>query len=139
MQFWDPDTGGMASRKGGVSASGSLFSMLRSPIDKTPITPLGMELERIRVYRSFNTGMDARARNGTGANLPKEFLDDGGDNLAAVLHEMRFDGSIERVNQYVRRLTYWLTRSMLPSNRISCRTAARLSPPSSRNSLGRSE
>ena len=104
MQFWDPDTGGMASRKGGVSASGSLFSMLRSPIDKTPITPLGMELERIRVYRSFNTGMDARARNGTGANVPKEFLDDGGDNLAAVLHEMRFDGSIERVNQYVRRL-----------------------------------
>ena len=101
---FSPDNGRITSRGGSVSGSVSVFSILKSPSDRTPITRLGMELERIRIYRSFNTGMEAPARNGTAASVPKEFLDDGGDNLAVVLQEMKFDSSIERVNEYLRRL-----------------------------------
>jgi len=35
--------------------------------------------------------------------LPKEFLEDGGGNLAVVLKEMEFNGSIGAVNEYLKK------------------------------------
>jgi predicted ATPase len=98
------NNGGQSSGGVPVAGTASVFSVVKSPHDKTPITRLGTKLERIQIYRGFDTGRDAPARNGTPAGTPKEKLEDGGGNLAVVLNEMDFDGSIERVNTYVRRL-----------------------------------
>jgi len=96
--------GRAAVQKATIASPISVFSAIRDPLDRTPITRLGTELGRIRMYRSFHTGPQAQARTGADTSLPKEFLDDTGYNLAVVLQEMSFDGTIERVNQYLRRL-----------------------------------
>ena len=99
-----PRNGGPAAQTAPISSHASVFSAIRDPLDRTPITRLGTELGRIRIYRSFNTGPQAQARTGASTSVPKEFLDDTGHNLAVVLQEMTFDGTIERVNEYLRRL-----------------------------------
>ena len=99
-----PRNGGPATQTATIASPISVFSAIRDPLDRTPITRLGTELDRIRIYRSFNTGPQAQARTGASTSVPKEYLDDGGYNLAVVLQEMTFDGTIERVNEYLRRL-----------------------------------
>jgi predicted ATPase len=95
---------GGAVQNAPIASQVSVLSAVRDPLDRTPITRLGTELARIRIYRSFNTGPQAQARTGAATSLPKEFLDDTGYNLAVVLQEMSFDGTIEWVNEYLRRL-----------------------------------
>ena len=96
--------GGRAGPTADIASSVSVFSAIRDPLDRTPITRLGAELGRIRIYRTFDTGPTAQTRTGALTSLPKEFLDDSGYNLAVVLQEMSYDGSIEHVNRYLRRL-----------------------------------
>jgi predicted ATPase len=95
--------GGQAVQEAPIASPVSVLSAIRDPRDRTPITRLAAELARIRIYRSFDTGPQAQARTGADTGLPKEFLDDTGYNLAVVLQEMAFDGTIERVNEYLRR------------------------------------
>jgi len=99
-----PQNGGPAAQTAPIDSQVSAFSAIRDPLDRTPITRLGIELDRIRIYRTFDTGQHGMARSGAHTSLLKEFLDDTGYNLAVVLHEMQFNGTIERVNEYLRRL-----------------------------------
>jgi predicted ATPase len=99
-----PHNGGPAAQTAPIASHASAFSVIRDPLDRTPITRLGTELRRIRIYRTFDTGPQGQARTGAHTSLPKDFLDDTGYNLAVVLHEMTFSGTIERVNEYLRRL-----------------------------------
>lgn len=99
-----PHNGAVTTQTATIASPISVFSAIRDPLDRTPITRLGTELGRIRLYRSFNTGPQGQARTGAHTSLPKEFLEDTGYNLAVVLHEMQFNGTIERVNEYLRRL-----------------------------------
>jgi hypothetical protein len=43
-----------------------------------------------------------QARTGAHNSLPKEVLDNTGNDLAVVVHKMQFNGTIERVNEYLR-------------------------------------
>ena len=99
-----PHNGGPAAQTAPIASHASVFSAIRDPLDRTPVTRLGTELRRIQIYRTFDTGPRGQARTGAPTDLPKEFLDDTGYNLAVVLHEMQFNGTIERVNEYLRRL-----------------------------------
>lgn len=90
---------------GTIPGAASVLSTFKNPLDPTPITRLGREFERIRVYKEFNTGPMGQARTGVSAGAAnKEFLEDGGNNLALVLLEMIYDGSIGRLNEYLPRV-----------------------------------
>ena len=86
-----------------ISPSESVLSRFKNPLDPTPITRLGQHFEGIGIYREFSTGPMAQTRNGVATSVPKEFLQDGGYNLAVVLNEMTFNQAIRRVNEYLAR------------------------------------
>ncbi len=99
--------GRLGSAKGKAAearGSESVLSQYRVPNDSTPITRLGETFRRIGVYHGFRTDARSAARAGVSAQLGKMPLDDGGDNLALVLDEMRSNTSIERLSEYVKRL-----------------------------------
>jgi predicted ATPase len=76
----------------------------RIPGDPTPITEVGRSFERIRIYREFRTsGPFSAARNGVSPSVMKDFLHDGGDNLAVVLHDLDFQGAHAPIQSYLRR------------------------------------
>ena len=86
-----------------IPSSESVFGLYKNPADQTPITRTGREFEAIRIYREFRTAGDAPARMGVSTSTRKEFLHEGGDNLALVLHDMDFRGAHERVREYLHR------------------------------------
>lgn len=88
---------------GEVSPMESVFRVYKNPNDPTPITRIGRALESIRIYREFRTTGNSPARLGTSTSTRKEFLHDGGDNLAVVLLDMNFKGLHEQVQAYLRR------------------------------------
>ncbi len=96
MQFEE----GEAAR---ISPTQSVFELYKSPADPTPITPIGRQLEAIRIYREFRTTGSSEARVGVSTSAPKDFLSNGGDNLALVLLDMNFKGLHERIRDYLRR------------------------------------
>jgi predicted ATPase len=82
----------------------SVLSLYKNPADPTPITRVGRLFERIRIYREFRTtGLLASARSGVSVSARKDFLDDGGDNLAVVLLDLDFQGALDRVQSYLHR------------------------------------
>ena len=87
----------------GTPSTQSVFSLYKNPADPTPITGVGRKFERIRIYREFKTGGDSQARLGASTSMRKEFLHDGGGNLAVVLLDMNFKGLHERIREYLRR------------------------------------
>jgi predicted ATPase len=89
--------------RGEVSPTESIFRVYKNPSDPTRITRLGRALESIRVYREFRTTGDSQARLGTSTSTRKEFLHDGGGNLAVVLLDMNFKGLHERITEYLHR------------------------------------
>jgi len=95
---------GQPLKQGETLPSESILSRFRSPLDPTPITWVGQHFECIRIYHEFNTGPSAQARLGVATAMAKEFLQDGGHNLAMVLDEMRFNQSMRLVNAYLTRL-----------------------------------
>lgn len=94
-----------ANESGGLPVTESVLASFRSPIDPTPITRIGREFERIRIFREFMTGPTAQSRHGISASVPKAFLNETGDNLALVLQELDFRGALEDVRRYLRRLS----------------------------------
>lgn len=81
----------------------SVLSRFKSPIDPTPISQVGRDFERIRIYREFKTGPGSPSRHGISTSIPKDALMDGGDNLALVLNELDFLGVHDRIRDYLRR------------------------------------
>jgi predicted ATPase len=81
----------------------SVFASHKSPADPTPITRVGRDFERIKIYREFRTGRDSDARRGVSTLQRKDSLHDGGDNLALVLDEMDFKGIQSGVRDYLHR------------------------------------
>ena len=90
--------------KSEVSSNQSVFSMFKRPDDPTPITRLGREFERIRIYTDFNTGPKSQPRGGVSSSLSGEALDEDGSNLAMVLHRMYVNGSDDRVKDFLKEL-----------------------------------
>jgi len=89
---------------GTIPWAASVLSTFKNPLDPTPITRIGREFERIRIYREFNTGPMGQARIGISAGAAsREFLEDGGSNLALVLLDMQYDGSLGRIKEYLPR------------------------------------
>jgi len=86
-----------------ISPTRSVFEAYKSPSDPTPITRVGQNFAAIRVYREFRTATDSQARRGVSTSAQKDFLGDGGDNLAIVLLDMDFKGLHDRVRSYLRR------------------------------------
>lgn len=90
------------SGKGRVAVQESVLRSYRNPVDPTPITRLGQEFERIRIYHEFRTGPNSQARWGMAlSGAGKNLLEDGGDNLALVLQEMHLNGSLRKITDYV--------------------------------------
>ena len=94
---------GQQDKMAAVSRSDSVLARFKT-LDPTPITRLGQQFERIKIYHEFSTSRMAQARIGIATSMPKEFLQDGGHNLAMVLHRMDYDQSLPRVNECLARL-----------------------------------
>ena len=90
------------SNPSSIPATESAFSRFKRPDDPTPITSLGRDLERIEIYRDFNTGPTSQARSGVSTNYPGETLEETGSNLAMVLHRLDFNGAGRRVTEYLK-------------------------------------
>lgn len=86
-----------------VSPRESVLARFKSPIDETPITEVGVYFEQIKIFREFRTGPASLARSGISTSVPKDFLWEGADNLALVLHEMDFLGAHDRIREYLQR------------------------------------
>jgi predicted ATPase len=82
-----------------------VFAVYRNPFDTTPITETARILDNVRVYRDFKTDFRDGARRGIASDALKYPLDDDSANLALVLQEMDFWGSLERVKAYLKRLS----------------------------------
>jgi predicted ATPase len=90
----------------GLPIFDSVLAVYRDPREQS-ITPLGRELADIRIYREFLTsGRYARSRFGVVPSSLSAYgsLQDGGDNLAIVLHQMGVRGLQDRIGQYLKRL-----------------------------------
>lgn len=83
----------------------SALAAYRNPLDPTPITRTARALNEMRIYRDFDTRVNSNARNGVSSAAPKHPLDDTGGNLALVLQEMDFHDALNRVKQYLTRLS----------------------------------
>jgi predicted ATPase len=88
-----------------ISRFESAFEAYRNPLDPTPITRVARAFGEIRVYRTFDTGADSSIRTGISAASPKHPLDPNGSNLALVLQEMDFHGSLRSVKAYLSELS----------------------------------
>ena len=79
----------------------AFLSQYRSP-SSDHVTQLSEELERIRIYRSFDTTRGNGLRNGvytTGAADPR--LSSSGSNLAYALHELDIQERLSAVNEFL--------------------------------------
>ncbi len=88
-----------------LDPSGSLLAMHKSFNDPTPTTAIGQKFQRIRIYREFQTGPRSGSRHGTSTSVPGDFLAEGADNLALVLHGLDFHNVMQRVMTYVNRFS----------------------------------
>jgi predicted ATPase len=81
----------------------SVLALFKNPADVTPVTDVGNQLSRMRIYREFRTGPQSPARYGIATNVRNDALADGGDNLALVLNQLDFLGVHDRIRSYLRR------------------------------------
>jgi len=88
-----------------ISESKSLLAVYRDPTDPGPTTRLGDAFGAIRIFHEFNTSPVSQARWGASVGLQKDFLLDGGDNLALILQNLSFRGEMDRLTAYLRR--FW--------------------------------
>ena len=94
-----------------ISRDGSFLSQYKNPQDPTPTTRLGMSFEAIKIYHEFPTGPLSQVRTGMAAGgASPDVLADGGYNLALVLQEMSFDGSLQRTSSYLQKFWELLER-----------------------------
>jgi predicted ATPase len=91
------------SEGGGIPRNQSVLYAYKSPADRTPITRVGRDFGKIRIYREFRTsGPSSSARNGVSSSVPRDFLRDDGDNLAVILQDLDFKGVHAQVQSYIR-------------------------------------
>jgi predicted ATPase len=83
----------------------SALAAYRNPLDPTPITRAAQALSSIRIYKNFLVGEGTDIRSGGLSSSMKHPLEETGANLALVLQEMDFRGSLRMVEQYLNRLS----------------------------------
>jgi predicted ATPase len=88
-----------------IVQSESVLAVYRNPFDATPITRSARALNDIRIYLGFHTGEHDETRMGVSSSGLKHPLEDSGSNLALVLQEMDFHGSLNPVKEYLHRLS----------------------------------
>lgn len=88
-----------------IAPTESVFAAYRNPLDPTPVTRTARTFNEIRIYRDFDTRVNSNARRGASSAAVKHPLDDIGSNLALVLQDMDFHGSLKRVKQYLMQLS----------------------------------
>jgi predicted ATPase len=113
------------SRGNPVGRTESVFALFKNPADQTPITRLGKDFERIRIYREFQTGSRAPSRQGVATTVPGDLLRDGGDNLATVLQELHFHGVIENIKTYLNRFSHRINDVLVRFDQGIARTFVR--------------
>jgi predicted ATPase len=103
--YFERDFGRVKFREesGEISRTQSVFQLYKSPADPTPATLLGQLLGGILIYREFRTTGDSQARLGASTSMPREFLHDGGGNLALILLDMNFKGLHDQIKTYLGR------------------------------------
>lgn len=107
--FFDRIAGKVTFRTNGepqesaIAPQESVLEGYKSPVDPTPISSTGREFEAIQIFREFRTGTPSGPRYGVSTNIRKDYLNDGGDNLALVLTEFDFRGAHEKMLQYLKR------------------------------------
>lgn len=95
----------VAARGYPVGRTDSVLAQFKNPADETPTTRLGQLLEKIQIYREFQTGPNSPSRLGVPTTIRGDSLSDGGGNLAVVLHELDFRGVHERIKEYLSRFS----------------------------------
>lgn len=95
----------MAEVSNFIDSNQSIFEAYRNPFENTPIIQTARAFDLIRIYREFKTSVNDGTRKGIASDMLKHPLDDGGANLALVLQEMDFHGSLQKVKGYLRRLS----------------------------------
>jgi predicted ATPase len=86
-----------------VSPADSALSAYRFP--SSPITNTANGFTDIRVYRDFSTGTRDDSRIGVSSSNAKHPLEENGSNLALMLQELDFEGALEGVKRYLKRLS----------------------------------
>lgn len=87
----------------GPQSSETMLSGLRKYSFPAPPSEFRRELERIRIYRGFDTGPGSVIRQGARRLILRGLKEDG-SNLAAVFDRMQIGGEIEPVERYLRLL-----------------------------------
>ncbi|MBZ5725214.1 MAG: AAA family ATPase [Acidobacteriia bacterium] len=98
-------TGNQAFSEAAIAESKSGLAAYRDPADPTPITRVGEALGAIQVFREFHTDLNSTVRTGVSTMAHKDFLWEGGGNLALILDDLRFAGKLEPLKEYLRR--FW--------------------------------
>jgi predicted ATPase len=89
-----------------ILESQSLLAAYRDPTDPGPTTRLGEAFGAIRIFHSFDTSPASQARKGASVGSQKDFLLDGGGNLALILQNLSFRwGKLDRLTAYLQR--FW--------------------------------
>ena len=78
-----------------VKLDQSILSQRKDP-DLPELMYLGEELSRIRIYREWSLGRDSPLRLPQKADLPNDFLQEDGKNLALVLNSFQGEPAVKR-------------------------------------------
>ena len=78
-----------------VKLDQSILSQRKDP-DLPELTYLGETLSRIRIYREWSLGRDSPLRLPQKADLPSDFLQEDGKNLALVLNRFQGEPAVKR-------------------------------------------
>lgn len=103
-----PENSNVFKREGGqlwfmgvasaYTSTESVFRRYKNPSDPGPTTGIGQNLESIRIYREFRTGKNEPLRTGFAGHEGAR-LEEGGQNLALVLHELDASKRLEAVKE----------------------------------------
>ena len=74
----------------------SILSQRKDPDQYPELTYLGEVLSRIRIYREWSLGRDSPLRLPQKADLPNDFLQEDGKNLALVLNRFQGEPAVKR-------------------------------------------
>jgi predicted ATPase len=98
-------TAGSPGLPANISPTESILSAYRNPADPTPITELARAFGGIQIYRNLHTGTRDDSRIGVASSGPKRPLEEDGSNLALTLQELDFEGALQEVKRYLKRLS----------------------------------
>ena len=97
--------GAAMTKQPDISTSESMLAAYRNPAGPSAITHTQRAFTDIRIYRGFDTSLRADARIGVSSAGPKLPLERDGSNLALVLQQLDFYGSLKKVKEYLRNLS----------------------------------